>query len=188
MRTRYQRKERNSEQDIEITWERLPTETAKAYAAFCFYRDAGTSRSLTAVAKNLNPGRPITVQSVSEWAIKHNWKTRCWAFDYHNQQQLRLETAAARRAARERQCRLAVALQKVAMAGMAELLDKIKAGLPLNMSPDEISAMARAGQELERYGLGEGGDPPIAPKISVFMGGEEVKNIPEPEPPEKKPN
>lgn len=176
-------------QDVEISWDRLPTETAKSFEAFVMYRDMGTSRSLTAVAKNLKPGHPISVQAVSEWSIKHNWKSRCWAFDFHNQRQLQLETAALRREARERQCRLSVAMQKVAMAGMAELLDKCKAGVPLHMTPDQIAAFAKTGQELERFGLGEENDPLIIPKISVFMGGEEVEAIPAPEPPEpKKPN
>jgi hypothetical protein len=189
IRKRAPQPEQDSWQDVATNWSGpLPYESAKAFAAFCFFRDLGTSRSLTHVAKHLNPGRPITVQSVSEWAIKHCWKQRCWAYDYHCQEEARREVAAARREARERQCRLAVALQKIAMAGMAELLEKIKAGVELHMSPDEIASMARTGQELERFGLGEELDRNVAPKISVFMGGEEVENIPELEPPEKKPN
>jgi hypothetical protein len=77
MRIRYKAKERDSSQNIETSWERLPTETAKAFAAFVMYRDAGPQqRSLTLVAKHLNPGRPISVQAISEWSIKHRWKDR----------------------------------------------------------------------------------------------------------------
>jgi hypothetical protein len=69
------------------------------------------------------------------------------------------------------------------------MLAKLQAGVELHLSPDEISHLARTGQELDRFGLGDERDPRIAPKISVFMDGQEVQSMTEPEPPEsKKPN
>lgn len=148
--------DRDSSENIELVgWERLPNESSRAYGAFAFYRDMRTGRSLTKVAKNLNPGRPISVSAVSQWASKYRWRQRCWKFDYNEQQEAEKKLARQRRAARERQIRIGMSLQAIGTQGLLELQKKLEAGVPLNLTMAEILTLAQAGARLERQSLGE---------------------------------
>lgn len=84
---------------VALDWERRTGESARAYAAFCVYRDLGAARSL-----NLAYGEWRRAQGGSgdpakaagywaEWSSGHEWVARAAAYDGH------LE--ALRRAARE---------------------------------------------------------------------------------------
>lgn len=58
-------------------YEKLEEETAKAYDAFCIYRNMGVSRSVDRVAKACNKGGSI----VRRWCDVHNWIKRVEAYD-----------------------------------------------------------------------------------------------------------
>lgn len=58
-------------------YEKLEEETAKAYDAFCIYRNMGVSRSVDRVAKACNKGGSI----VRRWCDGHNWIKRVEAYD-----------------------------------------------------------------------------------------------------------
>lgn len=58
-------------------YEKLESETQKAYEAFCVYRDMGISRSLERVIQE--GGRSSTI--VQKWSSLHNWVERVNAYD-----------------------------------------------------------------------------------------------------------
>jgi hypothetical protein len=52
-------------------WDKIPTESAKAFEAFAAYRDL-ERRSFTSIAEKLN----CSTQNICQWASKYNWKGR----------------------------------------------------------------------------------------------------------------
>jgi hypothetical protein len=167
---------------VELGWDRLPNESAAAYRAFSMYRDMGARRSLTFVSRNLNPERPISVSAVSQWASKYQWRRRAWEFDYHEQREVQRELARERKAARERQIRIAMSLQALGTRGLIELQERIERGDPLNMTVADILTLAKMGTELVRSSLGEERDPAMT-KIVVVLN-DPGPSEPEPTPPE----
>ena len=69
------------------SYDRQPTETPKAYAAFTIYRGMGVSRSLDRTAAEFYAGRsPDThpkgnIRRVERWSSEWNWVDRCRDFD-----------------------------------------------------------------------------------------------------------
>lgn len=58
-------------------WDRQEGEGAKAYEAFCIYKDLGKGRSLPKVSQKL--AKSLTI--IKKWSFTHNWKTRADAWD-----------------------------------------------------------------------------------------------------------
>lgn len=58
-------------------YEKLETETQKAYEAFCCYRNMGLSRSIERVVQD----RMLTRSAVRMWCNNHNWVKRAEAYD-----------------------------------------------------------------------------------------------------------
>ena len=59
-------------------WDRLPTETAKAYAAFLAYCDLGARRSIRAAIQNTTETLPSDSQLTQwkRWSAKFHWVSR----------------------------------------------------------------------------------------------------------------
>jgi hypothetical protein len=57
--------------------EQLPTESAKAYAAFVAYCEMGSQRSQEAVSQQLAKSRQI----ISRWSAQHHWQERVRQYD-----------------------------------------------------------------------------------------------------------
>lgn len=58
-------------------YEKLETETQKAYEAFCMYRDMGSSRSIDRVAQDSTKTR----STIRLWCKEHNWVKRAEDYD-----------------------------------------------------------------------------------------------------------
>jgi hypothetical protein len=58
-------------------YEKLETETQKAYEVFCIYRDMGSSRSVSRVQKETGRNR----RSIESWCLDHSWVKRADAYD-----------------------------------------------------------------------------------------------------------
>ena len=74
---------------INVKWcrlrvERHPEESAKAFHAFCLYKDAGSERSLTHVAQMLH----VSKQAIGRWSSQHRWVGRALAWDNYQAQQI----------------------------------------------------------------------------------------------------
>jgi len=65
------------------SWERMPRESAPAYAAFLAYRDMGAERSFVAAARLA--GRHESL--VRRWAARHDWRHRAWLWDLQHARQ-----------------------------------------------------------------------------------------------------
>jgi hypothetical protein len=74
-------------------YDRLPGETAKAYAAFSLYRDMGIERSVDAVSKVLGKSTVF----LCRWSSKYEWVERAEAWDIDQDYERQKEAIAAKR-------------------------------------------------------------------------------------------
>lgn len=92
-------------------WDRQGSESATAYFAFAFYRDASEDRQLKATADATGHG----YSQIRKWAARWNWAERTLAFDHYMQRLDLVERRRANQEARRRHARLAnQALEKIA--------------------------------------------------------------------------
>jgi hypothetical protein len=61
-------------------WDRLSSESAKAFLAFTVYRDLGPGRSLRAAVRIA----PTNLRQLEYWSSKYKWGERAKAWDEHN--------------------------------------------------------------------------------------------------------
>lgn len=128
-------------------WERQPNETTKQFEAFQVYRDMGTSRSIRAVAEELDKSDTL----IGRWSSKNDWVERCEAWDMEQD-----------RIAREAQKKEIVAMRK-RHAKLAEAM-LVKAAKALAKMPDEeinasgMSKMVETASKLERLSRGDVGE------------------------------
>ncbi len=148
---------------------RLPGESARAYAAFCMFRDLREARSLTLVGRRLGCSK----QNIGRWATHWNWKERCLAYDRHLDAIHRAAWIAERRAMKRRQMRHVIDMQGIAMSQLKELQSRAEAGLPLKLSVAEIIRFIEVGAKLERAARGEEG--PQFRNISVIHAFDEAE-------------
>lgn len=131
-------------------WERRKGESGAAFQAFCLYRDLPyseepTSRSLSKVGQRLGKSTAL----MARWSTAHEWQERCREYDNELQREelegRKLEVKAMRRE------HIGLARQMTAKARAA--LEELK---PARMKPREITAMMKAGADLERRAMNEG--------------------------------
>jgi len=147
-------------------WLRQRDESERAYTAFCLFRDS-EKRQLIDVGPRLNP--PCSVQNVSRWAQRHRWQDRAWQFDARKEEERQMQDARDRIAMRDRHLKIALSLQRIAVAGIHELQQKIEAGKPLDLGAEEIKALMAEAVKLERTTLGTDRARQYT-KINVIMG------------------
>ena len=58
-------------------WGRLPNESARAYDAFCHYREMGAKRSIAKVARAIGCSERL----LERWSSKHRWVVRTFSYD-----------------------------------------------------------------------------------------------------------
>jgi hypothetical protein len=148
-------------------WERRKTESKRAFDAFALYRDS-PDRKLANVAKALVP--PCSVPNVARWSTQHNWQARAWAWDVHQDEQLRTQAARDRSAMYKRHLKVAMLMQEIAVAGLLELRAKLEQKLPLGLSADESKALMDAGTKLERVTVGPEKERGRYTQINVILG------------------
>jgi len=77
-----------------MTFMRVKGESAKAYQAFCVYRDLGPTRSLSKVAHSLTKSRTL----LADWSVKWGWVERAAAYDAEQERLAAAEEARVREA------------------------------------------------------------------------------------------
>lgn len=112
-----------------LIFEQQEEEGARAFEAFCIYRDAGASRSLEMVSRSLEKNPSL----ISRWASDYQWSVRARAYDMEQDRLRRQAFADAIKEMAERHAKIAVRFQ-------AKLLKRLE-----NLDPEEIQAkdMAR---------------------------------------------
>lgn len=142
-------------------WERQEGETARAFEAFCKYRDMGPDRSLRKVVQALNKN----LTTIAEWSSKYDWVKRVASWD-----------AEQDRIARQQQLKEIKAMRN-RHAGMAKAMI-VKAGRALQKIPDDeikasdISRMIEVASKLERISRGDVGEV-----IEERNGGEAISPV-----------
>jgi hypothetical protein len=163
---------RQKEQLETAPWLKQPGESARAYDAFCRFRDLRADRSLTAVGRILK----CSTQNVARCAARWRWKERCLAYDRHLDRIHCEELIAERRAMKRRQAHAALDLQEFSMKQLNEWQRRIKDGLPLDLSVTQIARLIEVGTRLERLGRGE--DPAGEFRnIEVVVDGKVQRNL-----------
>ena len=126
-------------------WERLPGESAKAYEAFCKYRDMPPGeRSLREVAQRLGKSETL----ISRWSSKYRWVARVQAWDGEVDRKAREAHLRTVKEMRERHARLAVAFQQK-VAQRIQMID------PDELTPQELARWLEIATKLERLSRGE---------------------------------
>jgi hypothetical protein len=141
-------------------WDQLPGESAKAYAAFCLYRDQGPRRSLDEASRLYHSQPPMAAKAppagrrrrasgqIRLWAQRWNWSARAWAWD---QELARVKTSQRLAAAEEmdeRHVREAMLLQNKAVERLRQLR-------PEELKPRETVTFLVEAAKLERLARGE---------------------------------
>lgn len=132
-------------------WEQWPNESARAFAAFCLYRDLGPNRSLVNAYRLQKGCERATISGCwSRWRKKYYWKDRAKAFDHERVVELR----EARRQADLQLLGLRLQRQtKVysAYAGLADqILHRIAETLPGLTFVDEVTPQPDGGKTVKR--------------------------------------
>jgi hypothetical protein len=145
---------------MSAVWERLPGESAKAYAAFCVYRDLGPRRSLDEASRlyHAQPARdedgPTTRPKrrasgvVRQWAERWDWTSRALAWDHEVEQGKRKKQLEAIQEMAERHAREAMLLQNKAVERLRQLR-------PEELGPQDTLRYLIEAAKLERLARGE---------------------------------
>lgn len=148
-----------------ITWDRLEKETARAYRAFCVYRDMGAERSLSKVRDKLGKKSGYDRQ-LQEWSSQHRWVDRARAYDDHMEVLLRAEQerriVTARRLLTERELndfdlflsRFDVLLEKATtqMSAPMEAVNGESLGEKIELAAADISVLLALRDRIARFG------------------------------------
>jgi hypothetical protein len=130
-------------------WEQQPGESARAFGAFCAYRDLGPRRSLRAAAQTFY-GRAAAAleRQVDKWSRAFRWVERAGAWDRHLDAEARRAQEEARREMAERHAKEARALQ-------AKAVERLRSLRPEELGPTELLRYLVEAAKLERLALGE---------------------------------
>lgn len=128
-------------------WERQKGETAKAYAAFCAYRDLGPDRSIRKAGEKLGKNQT----TLEQWSAQNKWRERAGKWDDEQDRIARADQIAEIKKMRKRHADLATAmLVKAAKALQRIPEDEVRAS--------DVSRLVETASKLERISRGDVGD------------------------------
>ena len=130
-------------------WERQPRETAKAYEAFCVYRDLGPNRSLRRAAQKLEKSLSL----IERWSKRWGWQERLRQMQIYQDRLDQKALAERRRRARIRKMRIAQAGQNIVIKRLDALLEKLKEGEEGGLAPQSLPTWARTFTAIEAEAL-----------------------------------
>ncbi len=136
---------------------RQPGESAKAFAAFVAYRDAGDDRTHALAAEAVQKSQSL----MATWSAKWNWRERIAEWDEHIDKQARRRTVHAARRARARHCEMAELLGGLVKRQLLEFnrgWDEYEAGErkePPHLSPETARLWLVTSVQIERQAYGQ---------------------------------
>lgn len=132
-------------------WEKQPSESDPAFAAFVAYRDLGLLRSTAKAAKAIGKSKRL----IDGWSSKNSWRIRVSAWDAEVDRIDRLELLDQRRQMRERHVTLAIDLQEKVIAVLDQLGDNEDLAVKYFADPNALIRVVDVATKLERAALGE---------------------------------
>lgn len=127
-------------------WDRLPGESARAYRAFCVYRDLGPKRSvlkaIQAAGENVD-----SVGRWETWCTQFRWVERAAAYDEWLDRQQREAREEVLRDMARRHAELAMLLLERVRA-------RVEAMKPEELDPGEVARWLEVAARLERLSRG----------------------------------
>ena len=148
------------------SWDRRKDESKRAWTAFQLFRDS-TTRRLAEVAAGLTP--PCSVPNVARWSARYQWQARSADYDIWVDEQDRAISARNRASGRKRRLAIAQALEGSSAHAIREWQDRLRMGLPLNMSLETAALLSKTAAQLEEQALGPEKDRRYT-KIVVTIG------------------
>ena len=139
-------------------WERQPDETARAYEAFCIYRDLPPSERSIKRACQIFHGDAFKASKNaiwSEWSRKHNWVERANAWLDEQDRVTREAELDALREMRRRHIQTAQHLVRLGAAQLTKLAKELEEEAGEKLSPAMILKFLKEGALLERLARGE---------------------------------
>jgi hypothetical protein len=133
------------------SWDRRKDESKRAWTAFQLFRDS-TTRRLAEVAAGLTP--KCSVPNVARWSARYQWQARSADYDIWVDEQDRAEIARNRVSGRKRRLAIAHALEGLSAHAIKEWQDRLRMGLPLNMSLETAALLSKTAAQLEDTALG----------------------------------
>src|SRR5215831_2111214 len=128
---------------ITSLWERLPNETAQAYAAWRAYLEMEAPRSLRRLAQDLH--RSVTL--LNGWSSRWRWQRRLEAYLADQEERRLHELERDIRTATDRHIEIARLLQERA-------LERLKSIDITRLSPESLAKFLALGVDVERKALG----------------------------------
>ena len=129
-------------------WERQPGENAKAFDAFCCYRDMPPSiRSIRRVVEQ----KEASERTIKDWKKKYDWDHRAGAWDDELDRQALLERMEDIAEMHKRHIRLS---EKI-IAKVEDAVDSIDAD---QIKPSEMARLIEVASKLERLSRGDSGE------------------------------
>jgi hypothetical protein len=130
-------------------WERQPGETAKAFAAFCAYRDmAPAVRSYRHLADGIGAKAVSNYYQLGTWSTRYNWVQRALAWDSEQDRVARAARLSEIADMNRRHAQIAVAM-------LAKAAARLQSIAPEDLSPAEMRAFFNDAARLERMAHGE---------------------------------
>lgn len=124
--------------------DKLPTESAKAYAAFVAYCEMGVQRSLEAVCRNYAKSIPV----LKKWSAVHSWQKRVADYDrtiaLERAEDLRTHRRAEVERLRQQNTDDAATLRTLARALTGKLAKRIATLDEQSIETKEIAGLLRA--------------------------------------------
>ena len=124
-------------------WERQPHESAKAYEAFCSYRDMGSSRSTAKVGQELGKTKAL----MDRWSSRWEWVWRCRQYDAFMGRQQQDKHQQDILDALDRHAYLARLMQN-------KSLEKMQSLNPADLPPSVLVQMVKVATDIELRSLG----------------------------------
>ena len=150
-------------------WDRLPTESTKAYEAFSIYRDMGRERSLSKVAERLQKSDTL----MGRWSRNFDWVERaaCW-----DDEQDRIEREIAQREQAQAIKNMRKRHAEIANAMLIKAAKALKRLPEDEIKPQDVSRMVDVASKLERISRGDVGEVveerdggTAAPSVTFYM-------------------
>lgn len=148
-----------NETGIKEIWVRRKDETAKAFDAFCKYRDYGPQRSITKVVRHHEMKE--TVASLwFRWSDKFSWVKRVNAYDNHLEEIRRIQKEQD---FADRESKHLTITKKI----MEIIEKKLETFDPEELSQNNLMDWLKEGIAIERTGFGKNGEEPDLAQLEI---------------------